>query len=45
MQRKKSNEKITRTKLSFSTYKNRCFSFLWTLSTFKSRNFLISYSL
>jgi hypothetical protein len=45
VQRKMSNEKITRKEISFSTYKTPFFSFfLWTHPTFKSHNFLISYS-
>jgi hypothetical protein len=46
MQRKKSNEKITKKKKkSFPTYKT-CFLFssLWTPLIFKLHNFLISYS-
>jgi hypothetical protein len=47
MQRKKSNEKITRRNKSFPTYKMcACvFFFLWTPFIFKSHNFLNSFSL
>jgi hypothetical protein len=38
VQRKRSNEKITRKKLSFSTYKTRFFVFLWTHLFFFSFN-------
>jgi len=44
MQRKKNNEKITRKKISFSTYKACFFFFLKTPLPFKVSNFLISYS-
>ncbi len=47
MQRKMSNEKITRKKKVFQLRKHGFFSFffpLWTLPTFKPHNFLISYS-
>jgi hypothetical protein len=43
MQRKRSNEKIPRKKISFSTYK-MCFlifSSIWILPAFKPHNFLI----
>jgi len=33
VQRKRSNEKITRRKISFPTYKSHFFSSLWTPST------------
>jgi len=45
VQIKRSNEKITRRKISFSTYKT--FFFLppfWTLIIFKPDNFLISFA-
>jgi ABC-type uncharacterized transport system substrate-binding protein len=46
VQLKRSNQKITRKKISFSTYKTHYFffSFLWTPPTFKPHNFHISYS-
>jgi hypothetical protein len=47
-QRKRRNEKITKKKKTFSTYKMRFFLFLfslWTPLTFKPRNFLIFYSI
>jgi hypothetical protein len=43
VERKISNEKITRRKISFPTYKT-LFFFLWTPLIFKPHNFLISYS-
>jgi hypothetical protein len=47
VQRKMSNEKITKRKISFPAYKT-CFVFpfssLWTPPTFKPHNFLIYYS-
>jgi len=44
VQRKMSNEKITRREISFPIYKTRFFFFLGTPPTFKPHNFLISYS-
>jgi len=47
VQKKRSNEKITRRKMSLPTYKMHFyfyFSSLWTPPTFKPHNFLISYS-
>jgi hypothetical protein len=46
VQRKMSNEKITRREINFPIYKTRFLSifFLWTPPTFKPHNFLISYS-
>jgi hypothetical protein len=46
VQRKRSNEKVTRKKISFPTYKQHFFfiSSLWTPPTFKAFNFLISCS-
>ncbi len=47
VQGKKSNEKITRKKISFPTYKTCFFCLffsLWTPLTFKPHNFLISNS-
>jgi hypothetical protein len=47
VQMKKSNEKITRRKISFPTHKMQFFLFfssLWTPPTFKASNFLISCS-
>jgi hypothetical protein len=45
MQRKRSNGKIVRRKLSFSTYKMPfVFSSLWTPPIFEASNFLISCS-
>jgi len=47
VQRKRSNEKIAKRKVSFSTYETLIFflfSSLWTPPTFKSSNFHISYS-
>jgi hypothetical protein len=46
VKRKMSNEKITRKKISFPTYKTRFFPFfsLWTPPTFEPHNFLIFYS-
>jgi len=44
VQRKKNNEKITRRKISFRTYKTGFFFWLWTSLIFKLHNFLISYS-
>jgi hypothetical protein len=45
VQRKKSNEKTTKRKISFPSYQTLYFllSSLWTPLTFKSHNFLISY--
>jgi len=45
LQRKRNNEKITRRKIKFSSYKTRLFplSSLCTPPTFKPHNFLISY--
>jgi hypothetical protein len=45
VQRKRNNEKITRRKINFPTYKTHLFpfSFLPTPPTFKPHNFLISY--
>jgi hypothetical protein len=44
VQRKTSNEKITRREINFPTYKTRFyFSSIWTLSTFKPQ-FSFSYS-
>jgi hypothetical protein len=46
VQRKMSNEKITRREISFPTYKTHFyFYFFGTPPTFKPNNFLISYSL
>jgi hypothetical protein len=47
VQRKMSNEKITRRKISYPTYKTHFFFlfFVWTPPTFKPHNFLISYLL
>jgi hypothetical protein len=42
VQRKMSNEKITRREVNFPNYKT-CFCF-WTSPIFKPHNFLISYS-
>jgi hypothetical protein len=45
VQRKMSNEKITRKEINFPTYKTYSIFFpLWTFPTFKLHNFLISYS-
>jgi len=46
VQMKRVNEKMTRKKIGFPTYKTRFFFFpsLWTPHTFKPHNFLISYS-
>jgi len=44
VQRKMSNEKITRRKVNFSIYKTFFFFFLWTPPIFKPHNFFISYS-
>jgi len=49
VQRKRSNEKITRKKKNFPIYKIRFFFFFlsstfWTPLTFKYHNFFISYS-
>jgi hypothetical protein len=46
MQRKRSNEKLTKRKISFSLTKHNFFIFssLWTPPIFKPHNFLISYS-
>jgi hypothetical protein len=44
VQRKRINEKITRKKKTFPTYKTFLFLFLWTPFAFKPHNFLISYS-
>jgi hypothetical protein len=46
VQRKRSNEKIARRKISFPIHKMHFFSFfsLWNPPTFKASNFLISCS-
>ncbi len=45
VQRKMSNEKITRREINFPTYKTYSIFFpLWTFPTFKFHNFFISYS-
>jgi hypothetical protein len=44
MQRKTSNEKITKQKKAFQLTKQHFFSSLWTPPIFKPHNFLISYS-
>jgi len=47
VQRKRSNEKNNKKKISFLTYKMRFFFLFfsfWNPPTFKPRNFLISYS-
>jgi hypothetical protein len=46
VQMKRINEKITRRKINFPTYKTHfsLFSSLWTLPNFKPHNFIISYS-
>jgi len=44
---KKSNEKITKKEINFSTYKTHFFPFFfsfWTLPIFKAHNFFIFYS-
>jgi hypothetical protein len=42
VQMKRSNEKVARRKISFSTYKTHLFFFpLWTLLTFKTHNFFL----
>jgi phage-related protein len=42
VQRKRSNENITRKIKAFQVTKRAFFSFLWTSPTFKAFNFLIS---
>ncbi len=42
VQKKMSNEKIAKKKISFPTHTDAFFSF-WTPPTFKASNFLISY--
>jgi hypothetical protein len=46
VQKKKSNEKITRREINFLIYKTCFFPFffLWTPPIFKPHNFIISYS-
>jgi hypothetical protein len=45
VQRKMSNEKVTRKEISFKTYKTRFFSSFWTPPSFELHNILIFYSI